>query len=249
LVRINVPREPKPYLIQNLKLEGIRFSGLEKNVVKSMSLRDSLKKIQEIVKRRDEARREVQMAMQKATRLSKQATFLVHKGRIDEAEDMLKRAGELFMILNERAEEYPDLARMGLVDSAYQEYAEAQTFLYLVRDGSFISYEEIGVPMIPYVLGLADVIGELRRRALDSIREGRIDEAERSLELMEEIYYELTGMDEAYFLIPGLRKKCDVARRIIEATRGDVTLESRRRLLERSIRDLKDALEGKEGHG
>ena len=33
-------------------------------------------------------------------------------------------------------------------------------------------------------------------------------------------------------LVPGLRHKSDIARRIIEATRGDVTLEIRRKSLE-----------------
>ena len=49
-------------------------------------------------------------------------------------------------------------------------------------------------------------------------------------------------MDEAYMLVSGLRRKCDVARRIIEATRGDVTIEARRDSLEQSIRKLERIL-------
>jgi predicted translin family RNA/ssDNA-binding protein len=40
------------------------------------------------------------------------------------------------------------------------------------------------------------------------------------------------ALDEAYMLVPGLRHKSDTARRIIENTRGDVTLEVRRKSLE-----------------
>jgi len=42
--------------------------------------------------------------------------------------------------------------------------------------------------------------------------------------------------------VPGLRRKCDVARRIIETTRGDVTVEVRRSSLERSIKGLEKIL-------
>jgi predicted translin family RNA/ssDNA-binding protein len=43
-------------------------------------------------------------------------------------------------------------------------------------------------------------------------------------------------------LVPGLRRKCDVARRIIETTRGDITIEARRDQLEESIRKLEKIL-------
>jgi len=45
-------------------------------------------------------------------------------------------------------------------------------------------------------------------------------------------------MDEAYMLVPGLRRKCDIARKIIETTRGDVTHEARRQSLEKHMRRL-----------
>jgi predicted translin family RNA/ssDNA-binding protein len=54
------------------------------------------------------------------------------------------------------------------------------------------------------------------------------------------------SMNEAYMLVPGLRRKCDVARRIIETTRGDITIEARRDQLEESIRKLEKIL-GRKG--
>jgi predicted translin family RNA/ssDNA-binding protein len=44
-------------------------------------------------------------------------------------------------------------------------------------------------------------------------------------------------------LISGLRRKCDVARRVIEATRGDVTAEVRRSILNNAMRELQKILE------
>jgi predicted translin family RNA/ssDNA-binding protein len=61
------------------------------------------------------------------------------------------------------------------------------------------------------------------------------------LKTMDEIYIELMAMDEAYMLVPGLRRKCDVARRIIEATRGDITQEVRRKSLENYMKQFERA--------
>ena len=60
---------------------------------------------------------------------------------------------------------------------------------------------------------------------------------------MEDIFYELNLNSELQVLVPGLRRKCDIARAIIEATRGDLALEARRRSLEEEIKRLADLLE------
>jgi len=210
-----------------------------------MDLTEILKKIQEELVKKDEVRQEIHKAMHKATRLSKQAIFMVHKARFEDAEDTLIEAKTMLAVLDELTKSYPDLFYMGTVDAAFQEYAEARVFLDLVKEGRFVDFKEINVPMVSYVLGLADVIGELRRRALDSLRRDEAKTAEECLELMETIYTELINLDEIHFLIPGLRNKCDIARRVIEATRGDITTEVRRRLLENSMKELKETLEAK----
>jgi predicted translin family RNA/ssDNA-binding protein len=46
------------------------------------------------------------------------------------------------------------------------------------------------------------------------------------------------ALDEAYMLVPGLRHKSDIARRIIETTRGDITLEIRRKSLEDHLKQF-----------
>lgn len=208
-----------------------------------MSLREFLKRVQDEANRKEVARQEVQSSMRSATRKSKIAILMVHQKKFDKAEDMLREVRELFSKVSELSKNDVDLLFSGIVDAAYQEYSEACLFLWLVKEGRFVSFEEIGAPSSSYVLGLADVIGELRRKALDSLREGEIQLAEKHLETMDLIYTELTGMGDAYFLLPGLRRKCDVARKVIEATRGDVTIEVRRRSLQDSIQKLEERLE------
>ena len=208
-----------------------------------MSLHEILVKIQEDLSEREQVREEVHKDMRKATRLSKQAIQVTHQDRFDEAEAMLKEAKELFIKLRETGKDYPYLYYSGSVGAAFEENAEAHILLTLVREGRYPSPKEIGVPVTPYVLSLGDVIGELRRRALDLIRKGNVEGSEKCLEWMEHIYTELTALDDAYIIINGLRRKGDVARRLIEITRGDITIEVRRTALERSISRFENKLE------
>lgn len=207
-----------------------------------MQLKTILNRIEKEVEEREDAKEKLYEAMRMATRLSKRAIFSVHKGRFEEAKKTLREAKTLFAKLHDIPETHQRLVYAGIVDAAFQEYTEAQVFLKLAEDGSFVGPEEIGAPATSYLLGLADVVGELRRRALDSLREGDAEEAEKSLEMMELIYDELVGMDKAMHTVSELRRKCDVARRIVEATRGDVTIEVRRDSLERSILRLEKTL-------
>jgi len=216
----------------------VKLSVNVQTVVNHLSLNTLLGKIQEELRKRETVHEEVQRDMRRATRLSKQAILFTHQERFKEAKKLLGEADSLFQKLKVVGDNYPDMVYSGIVDAAYQEYAEARTLLTLVKENRFISPDEIKVASVAYVLGLADVIGELRRRALDSLRKEDVKTAEECLGLMEEIYVELMSMDEAYMLVPGLRRKSDVARHLIETTRGDITIEARRSSLEKCMKNL-----------
>ena len=76
-----------------------------------------------------------------------------------------------------------------------------------------------------YLLGLCDVVGELRRRALDFIRKGKDEKANECLDMMEEIYDAIIHFDYPFALVP-IRKKQDMIRGIIERTRGELAIVS-----------------------
>ena len=181
---------------------------------------------------KDEIRKKAQENMRKATSLSKQAILLIHQKRFEDAKKSLEKARKVIVDLHDLAEEFAQIVYGGMFSAALQEFSEASIFLTLVEESRFISPEEINVPSVDYVLGLADVVGEFRRRALDALREGDVKSGEECLETMDEIFIELMALDEAYMLVPGLRRKSDIARRIIENTRGDITQEVRRKSLE-----------------
>jgi translin len=203
---------------------------------------DSLKKIlQEArveLKRKDKILEDTQKDMRKATSLSKQSILLVHQKRLKEAKKLLQEAHDILSKLNDISKTHPDIVYSGLYNAALQEHAEANIFLRLIEKSRFVTPKEINTPLADYVLGLADVIGECRRAALDALRTGDVKKGEQYLQTMDEIYIELMAMDESYMLVPGLRRKCDVARKIIEITRGDITQEIRRNALEGYLKRL-----------
>lgn len=119
-----------------------------------------------------------------------------------------------------------------------QEYAEAVCFYSIVNHLSMPNSNELNIKPLHYLLGLADVIGELRRYALDNIRNSRIDDLNNILEDMDEIYTNLFSLDYPSGITQDLRHKIDVGRNIIEKTRGDISLTLR-------ISELKECIDDK----
>jgi translin len=197
-----------------------------------------LKEIMCELKEKEKVREVAHEDMRKATSLSKQAILLIHQKRIKEAKKLVEKAKEAISKLDDLSTKYPEIIYSGMFNAALQEYSEANIFLKLIEESKFLTPKEINVSSADYVLGLADVIGEYRRLALDALREGDVKKGEKCLETMDEIYVELMAMDEAYMLVPGLRRKCDIARKIIETTRGDITQEVRRKSLEDYLRSF-----------
>jgi translin len=205
------------------------------------SLESLLQEVKTDLMQKNTIREQTHESMRKATSLSKQAILLIHQKKYDEGETCVKNAEEKISSLQTLAKEFPEIVYGGMFSAAIQEYSEARIFSTLVRESRFVTPAEINVSSVDYVLGLADVIGEYRRFALDNLREGEVKRGEECLEIMDQIFIQLLALDEAYMLVPGLRHKSDMARRIIEATRGDITLEVRRKSLEDTLKKFQPA--------
>ena len=87
--------------------------------------------------------------------------------------------------------------------------------------------------------GMAEAASELRRSALDKIRENNVLESEKYLEIMNEV---LESVDYPEGVTTGLRRTTDQLRSVVERTRGDITIALERKELERSINSLKEEL-------
>lgn len=211
-------------------------SKLKRKTDLMATLKSVLSLIKEELKQKDELREETHNKMRRVTSLSKQAILLIHQKKMKEAKKQIIAAKEILSELWNSSSQYPEITYTGMFSAALQEYSEACIFIKLVEEMKFVTPKEINVPSSDFILGLADVIGECRRLALDALREGDLKKAEECLRIMDEIYTELMGLDESYMLVSGLRRKNDVARKIIEATRGDVTQEIRRSELEKQLK-------------
>ncbi len=139
--------------------------------------------------------------------------------------------------------QHPDLYHAGYTQDALKEFVEAEVTCALIKEKPLVTLDELDVPHATYLKGLSEVVGELRRRTLDELRSGYSQEAERLLTQMDEIYSVLVTMDYPNAITHGLRRQTDIARSIIERTRGDVTFSLRGEHLEKKIDTLRKQLE------
>ncbi len=124
-----------------------------------------------------------------------------------------------------------DLKRLGAMDrdfknqssQAYQEYAEAYCLHGIVRRGNIPRMKELGMAPELYLLGLLDVVGELKREALEELRAGDYGRAEEYYRHMTSIFDSTRGLRFPDAVISGFRRKQDVARIQIEQTGSDLS--------------------------
>jgi translin len=132
--------------------------------------------------------------------------------------------------------DHAEIRHAGYLQDAEKEYAEANLTLALVRGTELPSPADLDVEEAPYLNGVSEAIGEGRRRVLDLLRTGEVADAERLLDAMEELYGMLVTMDYPDAITGNLRRSTDVARSLIEKTRGDLSVA-------RVSQDLHDALD------
>ncbi|MCA2001676.1 MAG: haloacid dehalogenase, partial [Chloroflexi bacterium] len=157
------------------------------------------------------------------TRACSLAIRAVHREETETMKAHLLEAREMANTLRDSLSPHPDLFYAGYTQDALKEYVEAQVACALIRNEPLQTPEELAVEPATYLNGLAEVIGELRRRSLDILRHGYSPEVERLLGIMDEIYSILVTMDYPDAITNGLRRQTDLARSIIEKTRGDIT--------------------------
>ncbi len=177
------------------------------------------------------------------TRHCSHAIRAIHREERDKANQELSAARKLADALRSDLNDFPSLYFTGYTQDALKEYAEANLLVALLDNGKIPSPEDLGLEISTYLNGLAETIGELRRRCLDILRGGHSSEAERLLQCMDEIFTVLVTMDYPDAVTRGLRRLTDVSRGIIERTRGDITLSLRQERLEKTIREVREEMD------
>ncbi|MEI6796027.1 MAG: hypothetical protein WCK39_04115 [Methanomassiliicoccales archaeon] len=165
-------------------------------------------------------------------RLSGSAIHALHKG--GEVEGMLNEAMDEAQRLRSLLTDHKDLWYTGIVQDAMQEMAEAAIFKAIAQGRKIPSPDEIDVDVPAYLQGMADSIGEMRRMALEALRHGDTEKAEKTLDLMEELYQVIMRFDYPEAIV-SIRRKQDVARSLLEKTRGEVAVAISSKRLEDRI--------------
>ncbi|MBP1662513.1 MAG: haloacid dehalogenase superfamily protein [Thermoplasmatales archaeon] len=149
----------------------------------------------------------------------------LHRNQMEEAESYMKQASTRLAQLYEITMGHADVFHTGFVENAAQEYVEIQCLYNIMKGEDLPDPDAIQTTYSAYLLGLCDVVGELRRGALDFMLEGNTQKANEYLGYMDRIYDAIMSFDYPSALVP-IKKKQDMVRSLIEKTRGELVVSS-----------------------
>lgn len=154
------------------------------------------------------------------------AIILIHSNKIEQASEILKNT--LTSLLSLKKIIVSDLDRY--LWPAEQEYVEAIILLEIIEKKEYLSNNtDLQVSPNAYLTGLLDCIGEIKRMIYDKLRKDDFETCLSLFDVMQELYdysYPFAIYDN---IVSGVRKKLDVAKRIIEDVRITITEETRRK--------------------
>lgn len=156
-------------------------------------------------------------------RASANAIRALHRQEWDLADSKIAEADAIRDEILAAMAEQPALTHAGLFTDAVKELAEAHLTRALFRGDDLPGPAQLGIDPIPWLHGLGESVGELRRRMLDMLRAGRVEEAEDLLVEMDDIVDRLAEVDYPDGMTGGLRRTTDVARSLTERSRADLT--------------------------
>ncbi|RLF12423.1 MAG: hypothetical protein DRJ98_00575 [Thermoprotei archaeon] len=214
-----------------------------------VELRKLLSKLSEDLERKEKLKDYLVSTSRRIIKAAGDAVISIHSERLEEADELIRKASSLLNEALKQIEGQIEYLYEGPLPQALKEYVEALTFYRVYQGQSPPSPAELNVPLKPYIYGLTEVVGEARRRVIDSLRKDKIEEAERWLEIMEAFYGALRELELYRSALPDIKHKVDQVRRLTEVTRGDVALATQRNRLRQDLRRLEERLRGTSNHG
>jgi len=188
------------------------------------NIQTDMEKINKKFKDVEERRNAIIKGTRDATILCSKAIVSLHSHKKKESMEYIEKAKNLLQQFRELGTD--DLQKYLYI--AEQEYVEAFCLFSIAEDSVIPGMKSLEVSDVSYVMGLLDCIGEIKRMIIDKIRAEGTSNVNALFELMDKIYgtiYPLAVYDN---LMPGLRKKLDVSRILIENVRAIITEEQRR---------------------
>ncbi len=198
-----------------------------------MNLEDIGNMLEEELDDKDSVRELAIKSSREIIRYASRSIMKMHR-REDATEELRKIKEEVWHLRSLLLKEYPDIYYAGFVQNALQEYVEALLFYSVMTEKEFPNHKELDVNATAYLKGCGDLVGELRREVLEYLRSGDFESAEKYLSMMEEVYEMLLRFNYPSGLVP-IKQKQDVARSLVEKTRGEITIASMNRRLEEKM--------------
>lgn len=179
---------------------------------------ETIEKVRSELDKLDENREKILSVTRQIIRNSSEIIKAVHRGEFKNLDEKIKETKGLIKKFGDINSKTAEIIGKNYFITAKQEFTEAVVMYNYVSGKSIPNFEELGVTPYEYILGLADVVGELRRKILNNIREDNFDEAEKNYEFMDDLYQLLFSLDYPSGLLPGFRGKVDADRGIIGRT-------------------------------
>ena len=184
---------------------------------------DSIDKIRSVLDARFAAREKGITGSRKVIRASANGIRALHRGEWDKAAGLIGEAGALLGEISNASADHPEIRHAGFVSDAAKEYAEARITEAIFKDEPVPTFEDLGIDPVPYLHGLGEAVGEMRRQMLDLLRDEKIEEAEETFERMDDIVDMLAEIDYPDGMTKNLRRTTDVSRSLVERSRSDLT--------------------------
>ncbi|MGH9998909.1 MAG: RNA-binding protein [Nitrosopumilaceae archaeon] len=191
------------------------------------NVKSSLSKISKSLNNMQDSREYLIKNTREVILLCSQSIISIHRLDVETGRKKVEHAKKLLDEIRKKSKS--DLYRY--IITAEQELVEAFAFISVVEKSDIPSAESLGVRGESYILGLLDCIGELKRLVYDSIRVGKVNDAKKFFEIMENLYLFLYPFAIYDKIINETRRKLDVNRILIEDARAAVTEEIRRSVL------------------
>ncbi len=153
----------------------------------------------------------------KVVRLAGMMITAIHSHRTEDEKKLNKELAASIASLEkmEKGFEY-------YTQQAHQEYVEAMIFSSIVRNGSIPTRDELMEKAVPYLLGMMDVVGELKRETFDALMARNRKKAKEYYSIMKGIYDSTLHMRFANSIMPGFRRKQDTARIQLESVAAEL---------------------------
>ncbi len=192
--------------------------------------------------RKNAAREEALRPSRELVRACATSIRSVHRRDFERAGELLTEAQALNERIAQAVATDGEIYWAGYVQDAQKELVEATATYAMVTDGPLPDPRSFGIAPAPFLNGLAEAVGELRRYVMDQLRRGKMDRGESLLAAMDDIYSLLVTLDYPDALTGGLRRTTDSVRGILEKTRGDLTLALRQDALQAALKTVEESI-------